>query len=553
MTLAFHGGARTEVQYCVMCHNPSSIDPSTDNSLDFKVMFHKIHMGVNLPSVMAGGSYYVFGFMNSISDFSKIVFPTFDLRTCYKCHDESNPATPQTVDWRSNPGTKACGSCHDNVNFQTGANHSAANLGNLSDSECATCHGPNSTISTGSGPPTPPSHLPPNTLLRVDSVHVIPAREFQKKFLYNILKTTNTGPGQTPVIQFSVTDPTNNSKPWNLLTDESFTNCAAASPSDSILMIAWNTLDYTNTGIGANGGEIDIPVACAAPPPTANGDGTFSITSPMAIPPDVTGTAGIYFNGHPSHDLQDGYGVQPIPVPNVIAYSSITDPTPVPRRDVVDVNKCNVCHDQLNPLAHGGDRVATVKGCPFCHAPNATDQATRAALGVVTAADAQAKAPDQLQEQSIDFKVMIHAAHIGPDRGLVQNAPFVVYHDGAVHDFTTFTPFPGAVNNCLGCHLTDTYYPPDPNSPTPLASVIHTVDATGAPLPNHVAVTAGAAVCSSCHATVIANTHMMQNGANFAAVVGANNQVVSSETCLVCHGPGALADVKVVHKLASYQ
>jgi cytochrome c5 len=46
---------------------------------------------------------------------------------------------------------------------------------------------------------------------------------------------------------------------------------------------------------------------------------------------------------------------------------------------------------------------------------------------------------------------------------------------------------------------------------------------------------------------------MMQNGANFAAVKDANNQVVSSETCLVCHGAGAIADVQVVHKLAAYQ
>jgi len=172
---------------------------------------------------------------------------------------------------------------------------------------------------------------------------------------------------------------------------------------------------------------------------------------------------------------------------------------------------------------------------------------------VVTAANAAAMAPDQLQEQSIDFKVMIHAIHDGPTRGLVDNSPYVIYHNSAVHNFTTITPFPGVINNCLACHEPGTFYPADPSNPTPLASTIRTVDSTGAPLPNQIAVTAGAAACSSCHASALEKTHMIQNGANFAAVKGANNQVASSETCVVCHSAGAIADVQVVHHLAAYQ
>ena len=173
---------------------------------------------------------------------------------------------------------------------------------------------------------------------------------------------------------------------------------------------------------------------------------------------------------------------------------------------------------------------------------------------MVTAANAVAMAPDQLQEQSIDFKVMIHAIHDGPNRGRTDHAPYVVYHNGAVHDFTTITPFPGAVNNCLGCHEAGTFYPPDPSNPTPLASTINTVDATGAPLANQIAITAGAAACSSCHASATEKAHMVQNGANFAAVKNATtNQVASSESCLVCHGSGAIADVQVVHKLTAYK
>jgi hypothetical protein len=48
--------------------------------------------------------------------------------------------------------------------------------------------------------------------------------------------------------------------------------------------------------------------------------------------------------------------------------------------------------------------------------------------------------------------------------------------------------------------------------------------------------------------------HMVQNGANFAAVKNAvNNQIVSNQKCVVCHSAGSVADVAVVHNLAAYQ
>ena len=49
--LSAHGGARVEVQYCVMCHNPGTTDPYSGNTLDLKVMIHKIHTGNTLPSI----------------------------------------------------------------------------------------------------------------------------------------------------------------------------------------------------------------------------------------------------------------------------------------------------------------------------------------------------------------------------------------------------------------------------------------------------------------------------------------------------------------------
>jgi OmcA/MtrC family decaheme c-type cytochrome len=46
-----HGGNRVSVENCVTCHNPSNTDAQSGNTLDMKVMIHKIHSGGELPSV----------------------------------------------------------------------------------------------------------------------------------------------------------------------------------------------------------------------------------------------------------------------------------------------------------------------------------------------------------------------------------------------------------------------------------------------------------------------------------------------------------------------
>jgi OmcA/MtrC family decaheme c-type cytochrome len=546
--LSEHGGARVEVQYCVMCHNPGTSDPYSANSLDMKVMIHKLHTGNSLPSIQTanganttptlGIGYWIVGYMKSLNNFNTVVFPQ-DTRNCTTCHVQTHPNLTQAANYMTVPNMEACGACHDNVNFATGANHSAAAIV-ANDTQCSTCHGSTSTIDNGQ--------------LQVVAAHVIPEMVFQEQISYNIINATNTGPGQKPVIQFSVTNPTNGNKPWNLATDEPFTYCTNANFGESNLglAIAWSTTDYTNVGSGVTSEAaepISIPITCAATPPTANGDGTYSISSPTAIPANIIGSAGILFQGHPAHDFNDGNGAQEIPVPSAVSFAPITDPVAVPRREVAAVANCNTCHFQLN--GHGNNRVDSVQACAFCHNPNATDVVARIAAGVTPA---NPDPTDHLAEQSMDLKVMIHAIHASAVRAADLGTPYILYHRGNVNNFSTLE-FSGLTNNCVGCHDANTYYPPDPATSTVLASTVSTyVNGVGNSGPaGQTAVTAATAACSACHQSSTEKEHMMQNGGSFAAVKDANSRVVSMETCAICHGPGALADVKVVHDLALYQ
>jgi OmcA/MtrC family decaheme c-type cytochrome len=149
-----------------------------------------------------------------------------------------------------------------------------------------------------------------------------------------------------------------------------------------------------------------------------------------------------------------------------------------------------------------------------------------------------------LDDQTIDFKVMVHAIHAGS----IANYKVCGYGNTA-HDYS-HVEYPGKLNNCEGCHEPDTYYPPDP-----ARAFATTLDAAPASNPDRstplgdVAVTPGTAVCSTCHTGTFARAHMEQNGGSFGAIKAADSSTPGAplETCGTCHGPGRSADVKVLH------
>ncbi len=152
--LSFHGsGARVDTDYCVVCHTnqrkygqtaatlgttvvkfddgssetvPSWSKeprkfPDGNASRDMPIMIHSIHRGEHLPvRLIPTGS----DGRNTSSDYiSEVVYPQ-PVTNCVSCHTGTGPdATPQGDNWKNNPSRMACGACHNNIDWVTGANH----------------------------------------------------------------------------------------------------------------------------------------------------------------------------------------------------------------------------------------------------------------------------------------------------------------------------------------------------------------------------------------------------------------------------------------------
>lgn len=517
----FHGGPRVDIEYCVTCHNPYSIDGDTAGEawggrVDMDVMIHKIHYGVELAN-----GYTVIGFRNSVHDYSGVVFPQ-DVRNCTTCHEESDANTPQASNWREVSNRDSCGSCHDDIDWGNGGHPGGFTF--TDDTQCLDCHGPTATVNNGE--------------VQTARAHEIPTQLASQEFQFNIVNVANMGVGQTPEVDISVTDPTNGDAPYDLLVDPEFTTCAGGA-SRLAVDIAYNTADYTNTGSGnAPAQPIAMnPLACFGNPgatPVAGSPGVFRVTSPIALPADAVGTAAVTIDGHPARDI-DG-SVERIPVTNAIAYVGIDGATATPRRNAVAIEKCDDCHNQL--AMHGNNRTDNIEVCVTCHNPNATDSRRR-----------NAPCTDTLgtDDVSVDMKYMIHALHAGGATGVAYD---VCGFGNRPHSFDFH--YPGRLNNCEGCHLPGGFYPVDP------ATVLGTTvdDGLDPAVPtDDVVVSPNSAVCSTCHVSDLAKQHMMQNGGDFTATKAADSTLISSgvETCELCHGEGRSSDVREVHGVGEFE
>lgn len=549
--LAFHGGARTNVQYCVICHNPSSVDPSSGNTLDFSVMVHKIHMGVDLPSVVAGTHYYIYGYQGAVSDFSDVVYPQTDLsnnnssvsgsgtRFCTTCHTPNDQNAPQSGNYQTVITAATCGACHDNINFVTGLNHGPGNLP-ATDAECATCHGPAATIDNGA--------------LQVAAAHALGIDAAAGKFAFKILSVTNTAPGDSPSVTLAVVNPDSNDAPYNILDPSGPFELSGGALS---VDVAWPNAGFNNVGsqsATASSGTPNQPVSInfLGSGVTDNGNGTFTASSAVPIPSTASGSGQMAVEGRAVVALPNisGSGTTNVElgVSGVTDNFPITDGSAVAPAQVVSITKCDACHHDLT--LHGQNRTNNIELCAGCHNANATDAGQHVASAGLCAPIGTAGANP---EQSIAFMVLIHEIHASGATDASDNPRYpnglTICSYGARP--TTFkVAYPGNLEDCNACHVNSSYYPV--NDATVEGVTVVSNDRTT--LSDDVVISPNAAICSSCHTSQTAKEHMIQNGANFAATKTAAGALISSsvETCALCHGPGGVADVAKLHDLADF-
>jgi len=520
--LAFHGGYAHGMNMCVMCHQPQNADPVTGNTLDLKVFAHKLHMGSQLPSVLGYTSgtttvppapYEIIGYMNSVNNFSTVIDPANPQR-CGVCHSQTTGAAQATA-FLTEPSRAACGACHDDVNFATGANHPGGFQ--QDDTECHNCH-----IPQGETPfdasilgahvvanDTPAAYpLNPDTL--ISSVVV------------TITGVTNNLAGQKPVVAFTVKDINGNPLTLSSLEDLDFT-------------MAGPTTDYgyTSFGSGVTTPGYDTEDGTQG---TCDTNGNCSYTFLNAIPATATGTYAIGAESERLENILTGTNAaQQVEsgTPNPVVYFSVDGSTEADRRTVVAETNCNQCHVHLT--LHGNRR-NNPQYCVFCHNPSNTDASTRAS----------AAAPYNTQPpQGINFSLMVHRLHDGVNAAINPGGPpknpYIVIGHGSSPDnfsgilFPVMSPAGEAtyMQNCQVCHTqvngtnTEEILPIGLNPVQDPQGWIQA--ATGNP------VQPTSAACSGCHVSVGESAHFL-----------ANTDVLG-ESCNVCHAAGAQFAVDAVH------
>jgi OmcA/MtrC family decaheme c-type cytochrome len=513
--LAAHGGSRRSLELCIMCHQPQTVDPDTGNTLDMKVFVHKVHMGNQLPSVQAGTPYQIIGFNNAVSDWSTVVLPS-DPRRCQFCH-ESTTGASQANAWLQNPTRAACGSCHDNVNFATGQNHSANNLPQVSDNQCALCHIPQGELEFDAS---------------IKGAHTYPQESAANPGLvFGIQKVDDGGPGQNPTVTFTVKDFNGNGIPMSQLTGGS---------NRLALVLAGPTSDYGYTSFGS---DVTTPGYISENPvPKANcsPDGTCTYTFAHAIPANTMGSYSIGIEGRRTFIVNPNT-VQAMSVTyggNNVVFSFSVDGSPIQsRRTVVAINQCNQCHARLS--VHGENR-NQVEMCVLCHNPSETDSSQRG--------NAQVPADRLLPPQAVNFALMAHKIHTGEGLGTAGQSYTIVGFGGSHNDFASaFASVPpsipntgvrypamgptGAVGDTTRCYMCHVQAPAPTEAVFPIGKN-NVLDPQGllSPIP------ATTSACTACHFTKSALSHALSQ---FDPTFG--------ESCDVCHATGKVADVDQVH------
>jgi OmcA/MtrC family decaheme c-type cytochrome len=426
---------------------------------------------------------------------------------CEVCHSQTTGAAQEKA-FLTEPSRAACGACHDDVNFATGANHPGGIQND--DKECADCHIPQGEMPFDASilgahvvntdtPATYPQN--PDTLLAGINLA--------------ISGVTNNSAGETPTVTFTLQDDSGNNIPLSQATTLEFT-------------MAGPTTDYGYTSFGS---DVTTPgyVTESAAKATCSAGGVCTYTFTHAIPTTATGTytMGGEARMNVSVPVLTG-GTTTTQVVNLGAMNPLinfsVDGSPVtPRRTVVALSNCNNCHVALS--LHGNLRNQT-EYCVLCHNPSNTDASQR--VNAVVASD------KALPPQGINFNLLVHRIHDGVNVVANGGKPYIVVGYGGSHNdfsgvlFPAFSPSGSATDlaDCALCHVNSS----EQNDLT-ISGLNPVTDPQGLINP----VQPFTSACTGCHVGIPTASHALSNTTSLG------------EACAVCHGSGAAFAVDQEH------
>ncbi len=582
-----HFGSRTDTKTCVMCHTPQNVlsgPTQTNTNADFTPFIHKIHMGERLPAIETGLT----------GTFNEVTYPQ-DIRNCTQCHNGA-----LSTNWYSKPTRKACGACHNDVNFATGANHSAGNIPQADDSGCLTCHGPSASfpVTAVHIPVIPPDPTDPRTSpstgtnTQTNSEYVaatgfVPAGAHKINWVISSVTTS----GGNPQIKFKFRDITANADMVFTAPTSTASELMANFAGSPSAYWVWSEPSVTSDGVSAPAdfnksanlyirnvwnGTVSSATATITGP---DGSGFYTITkfnttipatakmltggigysygsgAPPLVETDLTAYPYTQTTGTTTVMFQGGLAV---PAPNVYKVATGFNG----RRIIVDTNKCNTCHDGLGvePTFHVGQR-NDAPTCSFCHNPGRASQGW-----------------------TVNANYFVHAIHGAPKRTVdfTWDATTSVPGGDEPDDGFFKVTYPGVLKNCELCHVAGGYdfsgnmytannAAQDPSNMLLITTVTGSLNSSSSTSFDYapyvpVDVDFGAAgagtnlvnspiatACFACHDTALDMDHMKLNGGSLYA--SRTNALATTETCIICHGPAAntafgdfVPAIKAVHR-----
>ena len=604
--LALHGGGRIDTQFCVVCHNPGTTDANSGNVLTMSTMIHKIHSGRELHH--QGEDYVIWGNSNSKHDYTEVGFPQ-PTRNCAACHTAANPLTPQGDNWKTQPSKEACLSCHlsgAGSTFNTIHVTSlklATTTAAISNSTCASCHGPASPYA-------------PERIHYVQELASAPLYEGRIESVTLKTAPTATTAGKLTV-KYAIVNPATGAA-YDLregcdaaaTTDSAGTSivgCNANYRWDAVLPPALpgkppNRFGTFSVYVGAN----TLPQQVDDVTATANwaayrgvDDGSRHYTADLNLPAGSNGNVRVMITGAVAERRIDpatrlAKGAWPpvansdlayVPVHNAIYEFDLNTKaksTTTARRQIVTTAGCNTCHgilglplsaDPNKPGFHKGVR-NNADGCAICHNANQAGGYTLMSDGTTgpIAGDQQLAAGNtsSFLHESYQAKRFVHGIHYGAKRttpfthcmnvggsynkdgtNKVAGGPSlgtetcVNQYPGETLNFTAEVAYPATPGNCANCHVNDSWK----NDRSVLGSVVFKPTGVSNML-DWLVISPKAATCTSCHDSKAAQTHVTTVGGSSFGTQTQNAQLNGQvfEACAGCHANGSPKGVDVVHR-----